>query len=60
MEVLVGVLEAPDSGLRETDDVDLLAVPGEMVDVVVTNAAVDGRTLSEIASDEPMRGRRES
>ena len=54
--VLVGVLEAPDSGLRETDDFELLAVPGEMVDVVVTNADVDSRTLSEIASDDPLRG----
>lgn len=54
--VLVGVLDEAESGLRETDDVDLLAVPGEMVDVVVTNAAVDSRTLIDIASDDQLRG----
>ena len=43
---LVEVLEAPDSGLREVDDRELLDVPGDVVDVVVTNKAIDGRTLA--------------
>ena len=34
---LVEVLEAPGSGLREVDDRELLDVPGDIVDVVVTS-----------------------
>ena len=53
---LVEVLEAPGSGLREVDDRELLDVPGEVVDVVVTNKAIDGRTLADLARDEISRG----
>ena len=36
---LVEVLESPGSGLREVDDKELLDMPGDIVDVVVTNGA---------------------
>jgi putative transport protein len=53
---LVEVLEAPGSGLREVDDRDLLDLPTDVVDVVVTSKAIDGRTLAELARDEVSRG----
>lgn len=53
---LVEALEKSDSGLREVDDKELLDLPGDIVDVVVTNAAVDGRTLSELGRQEASRG----
>jgi putative transport protein len=40
---LVEVLEAPGSGLREVDDRELLELAVEIVDVVVTSKAIDGR-----------------
>jgi putative transport protein len=55
-ESLVEALEAPGSGLRETDDRDLLAVAVEVVDVVVTNAKVDGMALTALAGEEAARG----
>jgi putative transport protein len=53
---LVETVEAPGNGLREVDDHELLDVPGEMVDVVVTNKAVSGRSLQELAREESARG----
>jgi len=53
---LVEVLEAPGSGLREVDDRELLDLPGDVVDIVVTSKAVDGRTLADLAHDEISRG----
>lgn len=53
---LVEVLEAPGSGLREVDDRELLELPGETLDVVVTSAAVDGRTIADLAGDVISRG----
>lgn len=53
---LVDVLEQTGSGLREIDDHDLLDVPADLVDVVVANAALDGRTLTELAREEAARG----
>jgi putative transport protein len=55
-ETLVEELEAPGSGLRETDDRELLNLPAEMVDVVVTNSAVDGMPLAALAREEAARG----
>jgi putative transport protein len=55
-EVLVEVLDAQGGGLREVDDRELLEVTGDVVDVVVTNAEVDGRTLAELGRDEAARG----
>jgi putative transport protein len=53
---LVEVLEAEGSGLREVDDRDLLDMTSDVVDVVVTNAAMDGRTLRELGAEEAVRG----
>jgi putative transport protein len=53
---LVEVLEAPGSGLREVDDRELLDLPSDVVDVVVTSKAIDGRTLADFAQDETFRG----
>ncbi len=40
----------------EVDDRELLAVPVEGVDVLVTNKAVDGKTLAELATNPATRG----
>jgi putative transport protein len=53
---LVEVLEAPGSGLREVDDRDLLDLSVDVVDIVVTSAAVDGMTLREIGQEQAARG----
>ncbi len=53
---LVEALEAPGSGLRETDDRELLGMTTDVVDVVVTNAAIDGMALAELAREESTRG----
>jgi putative transport protein len=45
-EVIVGLAGA---GAKEIDDPELLNVPIEGVDVYVTNKAVDGKTLAELA-----------
>ena len=54
--MLVEVLEAPGSGLREVDDRELLDVPSDVVDVVVTSKEIDGRTLADLAADKLSRG----
>ncbi len=51
-EVLVRVLQEAE----EVDDKELLAVPVEGVDVLVTNKAVDGKTLAELAQNPAARG----
>jgi putative transport protein len=53
---LVEMFEATNSGLREVDDTELLSVPVDLVDVVVTNPAVDGRTLADLGREEATRG----
>ena len=53
---LVEVLERPGSGLREVDDKELLDMPGDAVDVVVTNVSIDGRTLAELGQEDAARG----
>jgi putative transport protein len=52
-EILMQRLEAPGVGLQECDDRELLDVQAESVDVVVTSAALDGKTLVEL-SHEPI------
>lgn len=42
--------------LEEVQDRELLDVPAEVVDVLVTNRAVAGKTLEEIATNEWARG----
>src|SRR3954463_16598860 len=52
-EVLVNVLGA---ATQEVEDRELLAVPVEGVDVLVTNKDVDGKTLAELATRPAARG----
>jgi putative transport protein len=52
-EVLVQVLGANST---EVEDAELLAVPVEGVDVLVTNKSVDGKTLAELAQMPAARG----
>jgi len=51
-EVLVTLLQNAD----EVEDKELLAVPVEGVDVLVTNKEVDGKTLAELAAMPAARG----
>lgn len=43
-------------GSQEVEDRELLDVPAESVDLVITNKAVDGQTLRELATQEYARG----
>lgn len=43
-------------GSQEVEDRELLDVPAEAVDVVVTNKALDGRTMRDLATEEFARG----
>jgi putative transport protein len=52
-DVLVNVIGA---NATEVEDPELLAVPVEGVDVLVTNKAVDGKTLAELAQQRSARG----
>jgi putative transport protein len=52
-EVLVKLLGA---GAQEVDDPELLNVPVQGVDVLVTNKAVDGKTLLDLAKEPAARG----
>jgi putative transport protein len=52
-EVLVKVIGEE---AKEVEDPELLAVPVEGVDVYVTNKAVDGKTLAELAQLPASRG----
>src|SRR5215813_4769774 len=52
-DVIVGLAGA---GAKEIDDPELLNVPIEGVDVYVTNKAVDGKTLAELAQRPTARG----
>jgi putative transport protein len=51
-ELLVARIEEQRLGLLEVDDKELLDIPAEAVDVVVTSSDLDGRTLADIASQE--------
>jgi putative transport protein len=51
-EVLVTVLK----NAEEVEDRELLAMPVEGVDVLVTNKDVDGKTLAELATNPAARG----
>ena len=54
-ELLVPGIAATRLGLREVDDAELLAIPADAVDVVVSRADVDGRTLADLAAEEALR-----
>jgi putative transport protein len=55
-ELLVDRLDEQRLGVREVDDRELLEVPAEALDVVVTSAEIDGRTLADLATEEFARG----
>jgi putative transport protein len=55
-ERLVARLDEEKLGVREVDDRELLDIPVEVLDVVVTNADVDGRTLADLAIEDSWRG----
>ena len=52
-EVLVKIVG---EGPKEVDDVELLSVPVEGVDTLVTNKSVDGKTLADLAQLPAARG----
>jgi putative transport protein len=54
-ELMVPVLDEQKLGLREVDDQELLDIPAEALDVVVTHRDADGRTLADLARDEAFR-----
>jgi putative transport protein len=54
-ELLVERVDGLRLGVREVDDRELLDVPAEVLDVVVTRAEIDGRTLVDLARDESAR-----
>lgn len=54
-ELLVERVDEQRLGVREVDDRELLDVPAEVLDVVVTSAGIDGRTLADLARDESAR-----
>ena len=51
-ELLVGGVDEQRLGVKEVDDRELLDVPAEMLDVVVTHAELEGRTLADLAHEE--------
>ena len=55
-ELLVARLDEQRLGIREVEDADLLDLPTETLDVVVTAKEVDGRTLAVIAAEDFARG----
>jgi putative transport protein len=55
-ELLVARLDEQKLGIREVEDADLLDLPTETLDVVVTAKEVDGRTLADIAAEDFSRG----
>ena len=50
------VVSVSGEGAIEVDDPELLSMPVEGVDVLVTNKAVDGKTLAELATSPAARG----
>jgi putative transport protein len=55
-ELLVGSMDEPALGVQEVDDRDLLDLPAEVLDVIVTRVRIDGRTLDQLAREEFARG----
>jgi putative transport protein len=51
-ELLVKRADEQRLGVREVDDRELLDVPAEVLDVVVTRTEMDGRTLADLGRDE--------
>ena len=51
-ELLVTRMNEQTLGILEVEDADLLNIPADTLDVVVTAADADGRTLAELASED--------
>ena len=51
-ERLLATIDESKLGILEVDDADLLNIPSDTVDVVVTAADVDGRTLADLATED--------
>ena len=51
-ELLVARVDEQRLAVREVDDTELLDVSAEVLDVVVTSAEIDGRTLADLAREE--------
>jgi putative transport protein len=51
-EQLVSRMDEHRLGILEVDDRTLLDIPAEVVDVVVTQAGIDGRTLAALGTEE--------
>lgn len=54
-ELLVARIEEQRLGIVEVDDQELLDIPAEAVDVVVTSPQLEGGTLAELAREEAAR-----
>ena len=54
-ELVVATMDEQALGVREVDDKALLDVPAEALDVIVTQADIDGRSLAELAADDAAR-----
>lgn len=55
-ERLVKRVDESRLGVQEVDDKELLDIPAEVLDVVVTRSEIDGRTLADLAGEEFARG----
>lgn len=51
-ELLVTRMDEHTLGILEVDDADLLNIPADTLDVVVTASDLDGRTLADLASED--------
>jgi putative transport protein len=51
-ERLLATIDEAKLGLHEVDDADLLNIPSDTVDVVVSASDVDGRTLADLATED--------
>ena len=54
-ELLIAKVDEQILGVREVDDRDLLDLPAAVLDVVVTRADIDGRTLADLSGEEAVR-----
>jgi putative transport protein len=54
-ELLIAKVDEQMLGVREVDDRDLLDLPAAVLDVVVTRADIDGRTLADLSGEEAVR-----
>jgi putative transport protein len=51
-ELLVSRMDEQALGMLEVDDADLLNIPADTLEVIVTAADVDGRTLADLAGED--------